>query len=80
MLVPAICLMNEFKPLLVKLKQDTNIKKPKNLAVKCFSGLTDVQTIVGLASLMPMFRLANKLMKHRQRNKVFVCDYLAAIK
>jgi hypothetical protein len=80
MLVPTVRLMNEYKPLLVKMHLDANVRKPKELGVKCFSGLRDVQIIIGLASLMPMLQLANKLIKYSQGNEVFVCDYLAAVK
>jgi hypothetical protein len=72
--------MNECKPLLMKMHLDANVRKSKELAVKCFNGLRDVQIIVGLASMMPMLQLANKLMKYSQGNEVFVCDYLAAVK
>jgi hypothetical protein len=80
MLKPAIRIMNEYKPLLVKLKEDASVKNPTKLSLKYFSGLTDVQIIVGLTCLMPMLRMANGLMKATQKNDVFVCDYLAAIK
>jgi hypothetical protein len=80
MLKPAIRIMNEYKPLLVKLKEDASVKNPTKLSLKYFSGLTDVQIIVGLTCLMPMLRMANGLMKAAQKNDAFVCDYLTAIK
>jgi hypothetical protein len=80
MLAPATRLMNEYKPVLAKLHQDATLKKPKKIAEKCYSGLQDVQIVLGLACLMPMLRGANTLMKYAQQIDVFVCDYLGAVK
>jgi hypothetical protein len=79
MLALAIRLMNEYKPLLVKLHQSATDRKPKKLDLKCYAGLIDVQIVLGLACLLPMLRAANLLMKFGQRNDVFVCDYLADV-
>jgi hypothetical protein len=75
MLAPATRLMNEYKHVLAKLHQDATLKKPKKIAEKCYSGLRDVQIVLGLACLMP-----NSLMKYAQQTDVFVCDYLGAVK
>jgi hypothetical protein len=80
MLAPAVRLMNEYKPLLLKLHEDATVRKPKKIAVKCYNGLTDVQIILGLSCIIPILRLTNQLMKYGQRNDVFVCDYLASVK
>jgi hypothetical protein len=79
-LVPAVRLMNEYKPLLAKLHVDATVRKPKNIARKCYSGLTDVQIVVGLACILPMLWATSSLMKAAQRNDVFISDYLAAVK
>jgi hypothetical protein len=80
MLVLAIKLMNEYKPLLVKLHEDATVRRSKHIATKCYSGLTDVQIMVGLACITPMLCTTNNLMKAAQKNDIFVCDYLAAVK
>jgi hypothetical protein len=80
MLAPGTRLMNEYKPILAKLHQDATLKKPKKIAEKCYSGLRDVQIVLGLACLMPMLQGANSLMKYAQQTYVFVCDYLGAVK
>jgi hypothetical protein len=36
--------------------------------------------VVGLACIMPMLRATNSLMKAAQKNDIFMCDYLAAVK
>ena len=77
MLAPAVRVMNEYRTLLVKFQQDSSVRKPKKIAVKCFTNLVDVQTVIGLACMMPMLRLTQSFMKYAQRNNVFVCDFLA---
>jgi hypothetical protein len=42
MLKPTVRIMNEYKPLLVKLKEDASVKNPTKLSLKCFNGLTNV--------------------------------------
>jgi hypothetical protein len=79
-LAPVVRVMNEFKPLLVKMNENATVRKPKALAVKCWLHLTDVKVVVGMACLMPMLHLANKLMKLAQCNDVYVCDYLTVVK
>jgi hypothetical protein len=59
MLAPAVRVMEEYKPLLVKLKTHATMRKPKKLAVTCYSELCDVQIIVSLACIMPMLTKAN---------------------
>jgi hypothetical protein len=80
MLAPVVRVMNEYRTLLVKFQQDSSVRKPKKIAEKCFTNLVDVQTIIGLACIMPMLRLTQSLMKYAQRNDVFVCDFLAGVK
>jgi hypothetical protein len=80
MLAPSMQLMNKYRPLLVKLHQDAIVKKPKKIATKAYSGLTDVKIVVGLACLLPMLKVTNALMKAAQHNEVFVCDYLVRVK
>jgi hypothetical protein len=79
MLAPVVRIMNEYRPLLVKMSKDAGVKKPTALYTKCFQHLTDIQVLLGLAAILPMLRLTNKLMKYAQRNDVFVSDYLAAV-
>jgi hypothetical protein len=80
MLAPTVRVMNEYRTLLVKFHQDSNMRKLKKIAVKCFTNLVDVQIVIGLAYIMPMLRLTQSLMKYAQRNDVFVCDFLAGVK
>jgi hypothetical protein len=79
MLAPAVRIMNEYRPLLVKLLKEAKVRRPKQLATTCFQHIMDVQVLLGLAYILPMLRLFNKLMKYAQRNDVFVCDYLASV-
>jgi hypothetical protein len=80
MLAPAVRVMNEYRMLLLKFQQDSSMGKPKKIVVKCFTNLVDVQTVIGLACIMPMLRLTQSLMKYAQRNSIFVCDFLAGVK
>jgi hypothetical protein len=57
MLAPAVRVMNEYRMLLLKFQQDSSMGKPKKIVVKCFTNLVDVQTVIGLACIMPMLRL-----------------------
>jgi hypothetical protein len=61
MLVPTMHVVEEYKPLLVKLKTDATMRKPKKLVVTCeqYSELRDVQIIVSLACIMPILTKAN---------------------
>ena len=59
MLASTMSVMEEYKPLLVNLKIDATMKKPKKLAVTCYSELRDVQIIVSLACIMSMLTKAN---------------------
>jgi hypothetical protein len=80
MLAPVVRLMNEYKPLKAKLHVDATALKSKNIARKCYNGLTDIQIVVGLACILPMLWAASSLMKAAQCNDVFIFDYLAAVK
>jgi membrane protein CcdC involved in cytochrome C biogenesis len=80
MLAPAVKVMTEFKPLLMKIHQDAMTKKPKKISTTCDSHLTDVKIIVGLTYLLPMLRATNKVMKFAQAIDMIVCDFLVAIK
>jgi predicted nuclease of restriction endonuclease-like (RecB) superfamily len=53
------------------------MRKLKKIAVKCFTHLVDVQTVLGLTCIMPMLQLTQSLMKYAQKNDVFVYDFLA---
>ena len=80
MLAPATRLMNEYKPVLAKLHQDVNVKKPKKHAEKCYLGLRDLQVVLRLACLMPMLQGANVLMKYAQQTNIFMYDSLGAVR
>jgi hypothetical protein len=82
MLSPAIRAMNEYKTLLVKMLEDSKLKKEKvqaKNATICLNHLTDFQIVLGLTSLLPMLRLSQSLIKFAQKHDVFVCDFLAAV-
>jgi hypothetical protein len=64
MLAPTVRIMNEYRPLLVKMSKDVGVKKSTALATKCFQHLTNIQVLLGLATILPVLRLANKFMKY----------------
>ena len=80
MLAPAVRILNEYRPLLVEFQKHTEVRKPKQIALKCFSHLRDVGVLLSLACVMPMLKLTNTLMKYAQQADVFICDYLVAVK
>jgi hypothetical protein len=71
--------MIEYKPLLVKFNACVTLKRPKKIDVAYYSGLCDVQIVVGLACILPMLRVVNILMKAAESNDMFVCDYLIVV-
>jgi hypothetical protein len=64
MLALDVRVINEYKKLFVKFQQDSSLRKPKKIAMKCFTYLVDVQTVLRLACIMPMLRLTQSLMKY----------------
>jgi hypothetical protein len=82
MLSPAIRAMNEYRTLLVKMLEDSKLKKEKvhaKNATICLDHLTNIQIVLGLTSLLPMLRLSQSLIKFAQKQDAFVCDFLAAV-
>jgi hypothetical protein len=82
MLSPAIRAMNEYKTLLVKMLEDSKLKKEKvqaKNATICLDHLIDIQIALSLTSLLPMLRLSQSLIKFAQKQDTFVCDFLIAI-
>jgi hypothetical protein len=77
MLSLAIRVMNKYKTLLVKISQDVETMAT---AKTCFSDFTDIRIVLGLACIMPMLCTVHSLMQYAQKNDVFICDFLAAIK
>jgi hypothetical protein len=80
MLALAVRIFTKYRPLLVEFQQHVEVRKPKMIDMKCFSHLRDVAVLLSLSCIMPMLKLANKLMKYAQQVDVFICDYLVAIK
>ena len=92
MLSPSVCVMNEYRPLLVKMWLDSQVplqdvtdqkvkveKKFMALARKNLDHLTDIQILLGLSGLLPLLRVVHSLMQFAQSREVFVCDYVSAI-
>jgi hypothetical protein len=75
-LSPAVRVMNEYKVLLVIMKE---MSSSLDVAQKNLNLLCDVQVLLGLSRLLPMLRCAHLLMQFAQSRDVFVCDYIAAI-
>jgi hypothetical protein len=80
MLAPAVRIFTKYRPLLVEFQQHAKVRKPKMIAMKRFSHLRDVAVLPNLSCIMPILKLANKLMKYAQQLDVFICNYLVAIK
>jgi hypothetical protein len=69
MLAPAVCIMNEYRTLLVKMLQDSKLKNAKGdvkNATAYLGHLTDIQIVLRLAALMPMLKLSRILIKFAQ--------------
>jgi len=49
-------------------------------ADKTFEALIDVETMLGLACLVPLLEQLNAVIKFSQRRNIFVCDFVAALK
>jgi hypothetical protein len=77
MMIPAIRVMNEYRTLVVKMYEDKDAVK---LANTSFEHLIDVQIVISLACLMPLLKCLHSLMQFSQKQDVFICDLLAAIK
>ncbi len=77
MLFPSKIIYSKYRPLIVKM----NAKSPKNnTASKNLSALCDMELILGLPCLLPLFECVHKLIKIAQGQDVFVCDLVEAIK
>ena len=55
-------------------------KDAMKLSNTSFQHLIDVQIVISLACLMPMLKCLHSLMQFFQKQDVFICDLLAAIK
>jgi hypothetical protein len=82
MLSPTIRAMNEYRTLLVKMLEDSKLKKEKVQAKNAtiyLDYLTDIQIVLGLTSILPMLRLSQLFIKFAQKQDAFICDFLAAV-
>jgi hypothetical protein len=43
MMEPVVTIMNKYRPLLVKLSKEAEVRRPKQLATTCFQHIMDVQ-------------------------------------
>lgn len=77
LLKPAKRIMQQYSILVYKMHLDTGKVKA---AEKTFESLVDVETLLGLACLVPLLELLNSVIKFSQRRNVFVCDFIAAVK
>ena len=66
MLVLAVRIFTKYKPLLVEFQQHAKVRKPKMINVNCFSHLRDVAVLLSFSCIMPVLKLANKLIKYVQ--------------
>jgi hypothetical protein len=77
MISPAIRVMNEYKTLVVKMMEDQDDMES---AKTSFHHLIDVQIVVSLPCLVPMFKCLHSLMQLGQKRDIFIYDYLSALK
>lgn len=92
MLLPVVCVMSEYRPLIVKMSMDVVQhvedglgskakvnKKLMEIARKNLEHLTDVEILLGLSRLLPLLKCVHSLMQFAQARDVFVYDYVSAI-
>jgi hypothetical protein len=77
MLFPSKIIYSKFQPLIMKMHVESlmNDTTRKNL-----SALYDMEFLLGLPCLLPLFECVHKLIKIAQGQDVFVCDLVEAIK
>jgi hypothetical protein len=76
MFFPSKIIYFEYQPLIVKI----HIERPKNdTASKNLNVLCDMELILGLPCLLPLFECIHKLIKIAQRRDVFVCDLVEVV-
>jgi hypothetical protein len=74
LLDPMIRVLDEYKTLVANMaKCDTALGK-KNLRL-----LRDLQTLLCLASLIPMFEAVNECIKFAQSRNVYICNFVASV-
>jgi hypothetical protein len=77
MFFPSKTIYFDNRPLIVKI----HIDNPKNdIASKTLSVLCDVDLILGLPCLLPLFECLHKLIKIAQGRNVFVVDLVEDVK
>lgn len=77
MLKPAKRILTQYPVLLYKMHLDAPTLKTAQTNLEF---LLDVQTLLGLACLMPMLEEMNRLIKFAQSRNIFVCDFVAALR
>lgn len=77
MLKPAKRILTQYPVLLYKMHLDAPTLKTAQTNLEF---LVDVQTLLGLACLMPMLEEINRFIKFAQSRNIFVCDFVAALR
>jgi hypothetical protein len=72
MLSPTIRAMNEYRTLLVKMLEDSKLKKEKVQA-------KNATIYLDYLTILPMLRLSQLFIKFAQKQDAFICDFLAAV-
>jgi hypothetical protein len=77
MVAPSKVILEEFKTLLVKMAQDAIVNEftTTNCELTC-----EVETILGLTSMMPMLQILQGLNKYVQNHETFICDFVNNVK
>lgn len=77
MVAPSKVILEEFKTLLVKMAQDATINESTttNCELTC-----EVETILGLTSMMPILQTLQGLNKYVQNHETFICDFVNNVK
>lgn len=77
LLKPAKRILQQYSVLVYKMHLDTGSVKA---AEKTLETLVDVETMLGLACLVPLLEQLNDVIKFSQRRNICVCDFVAAVK
>lgn len=77
MLLPAQRILSEYRTLVVKMTLYEDKKSP---AKALLDSLSDSETLLGLACIVPLMEIVNCLSKHAQARDAYVCDFVAAVR
>jgi hypothetical protein len=77
LLLPAQRVISEYRTLVMKMELD-NAKETNSKAL--LASLTDVETLLGLACLVPLMEVVDCMMQFVQSRDVYICDFVGALR